>query len=127
MALKRMFELTGHHQFLLVPHANEQEQQDERLRAQAWRRHEHYRVGYSPNQLRSMVPPEFDLVDLSNCFGRSASAFRRELDHLPDEALAGSVDDLFARVREDLDLGLVSEGMCGAGGIAMLTRRVRTS
>lgn len=109
--------------YLLVPYAPRALQDDPTMKDRAWRRHEHYRVGYDAPQVRALLPVGFSPHLLRNCYFPEAIALRSELSDLSDDEVVERRWHYVRRAAGDVQDVLVDQGSGGAEGIEVLARR----
>lgn len=100
IAVKNMINMANKFVFALVPFASIEQNLDPQLRANAFRNHEHYRVGYNLSSL-SILFPKISII--RNCyFEEIGFKFRQNLDLLTPEEITMNFASLQQFAEQDL-------------------------
>ena len=99
-AAKRLRETASGYVFTLVPYATDAMNDDPARKERAWRRQQHYRVGYSAERLAALFP---DATAVRGCYWQRAGlSFRERLDACTDEDIRKDTHALAEAGQADL-------------------------
>lgn len=118
LAARNMRQAAQKYIYCLVPFADAATNNNERMRARAWERFEHYVYGYDKTRLTELFP---DPVHVQGTYGMAGRALRETLHALEPDAVAADQAALEAEAQADLGLA-VPETLEDGLGIKILSR-----
>jgi SAM-dependent methyltransferase len=119
LAAERMNEAADKYVFALIPFADKAANSNEALRAKVYENHEHCRVGYDEDDLRTLFP---DIVAVRGCYWKERGGkLREELNNMSDGEIKARLAELQAAAQEDI-VDAVPADLSEALGIWMLAK-----